>query len=305
MAQILKIVFALAMLVRVNVASFGQSKLAFVSDTQEPLWVESLFLKSNQNVRATEMIFKNIIKQKPTNLFILGDVVSLGFRERKWKRMDVYIQHCREAGIAVSALLGNHDVMGRAKKGQERFEKRFTDHSLTGFVKVTDSIAVVFVNSNFRKLSAKKKSVQQEWLQTSLSKLDKDGAIQTIIVACHHAPFSNSKIVGASQPIQQIFVPPFLQSKKARLFITGHSHAFEHFKKEGKDFLVIGGGGGIHQPLRENGEFNDAAASYKPMFHYVTITRGSGQLHIISHFLKDDFSGFERGYQFDVLMDTK
>jgi Calcineurin-like phosphoesterase len=211
--------------------------------------------------------------------------------------MDSYLQHCRDADIEVTALLGNHDVMSNAKKGEKVFQQRFPNHQRTGFVKIIDSIAVVLLNSNFKKLSKEDITYQQSWLKSSLQKLDDDPAIQVIVVSCHHAPYSNSKIVGSSEEVQKYFVPLFLQSPKSKLFIAGHSHAFEYFKKEGKDYLVIGGGGGIHQPLKSsNAPFADLASHYKPPFHYLMVTRKAAALHLTSYFLKDDFSGFEKGY---------
>jgi hypothetical protein len=44
-------------------------------------------------------------------------------------------------------------------------------------------------------------------------------------------------------------VPQYIKSKKAKLFLSGHAHAFEHFEIDGKNFVVIGGGGGLQQPL--------------------------------------------------------
>lgn len=281
--------------------AWGQTNIAFASDTQAPMWIEDMFLKSNHNEKATSLLFSEIEKQKPANLFILGDVVSLGHKEKKWKKMDLYLQRCRDAGIEVSALLGNHDVMGNAKKGEKVFQKRFPNHIRTGFIKITDSVAVVLLNSNFKKLSNEDIDLQQSWLKSSLQRLDHDQAIQVIVVSCHHAPYSNSKIVGSSEEVQKYFVPLFLQSTKSKLFITGHSHAFEYFKKEGKDFLVIGGGGGIHQPLKSsNATFADLASHYKPTFHYLMITRKASVLNLTSYFLKDDFSGFEKGYSFTI-----
>jgi UDP-2,3-diacylglucosamine pyrophosphatase LpxH len=284
----------------------GQTKIAFVSDTQAPMWIEDVFLKSNNNEKATALLFSEIVKQKPADLFILGDVVSLGHKEKKWKEMDAYLRHCREAGIEVSALLGNHDVMSKSKKGEQVFQQRFSNHTRTGFVKITDSVAVVLLNSNFKKLSKEDIAFQQSWLKSSLQNLDNDPAVQVIVVSCHHAPYSNSKIVGSSEEVQKYFVPLFLQSAKSKLFITGHSHAFEYFKKEGKDFLVIGGGGGIHQPLKSfNPSFSDLAAEYKPMFHYLTMTRRGKSLQIASHFLKNDFLNFETGYSISIPNELK
>lgn len=267
------------------------------------MWAEDLFLQSNRNVEATDLIFKEIVKRKPTRFFILGDVVALGYKEKKWKEMDTRLKNCRDAGIRVSALLGNHDVMTRAKKGEERFQQRFPDQVRTGFVIVTDSIAVVLLNSNFKKLAADEVAFQQTWLEATLKNLDTDPSIKLTIVTCHHAPFSNSKIVGSSEAAQEHFLPAFNRSKKAKLFMTGHSHAFEHFNKDGKDFVVIGGGGGIHQPLREGDSLKDLARDYKPMFHFVTMTRTTRSLLLASHFLKEDFSGFALGYQLELPLD--
>ncbi len=275
----------------------AQPKIAFVSDTQEPMWIEDVFLKSDRNEKATSLIMADIARQKPTQLFMLGDVVALGYKNKKWKAMDLYLQQCRDSGVVVSALLGNHDVMMRAEKGEQKFQQRFPDHMRTGFFKVIDSVAVVLLNSNFKNLSAEDIQTQQIWLQSTLQKLDHDPSVLLIIMTCHHAPFSNSKVVGSSKSVQSYFVPYFFQSTKCRLFITGHSHAFEHFKKEGKNFVIIGGGGGIHQPLNSsNTELNDLAPNYKPMFHYLVAQRIKHQVMITSHYLTQDFLNVKVGY---------
>jgi UDP-2,3-diacylglucosamine pyrophosphatase LpxH len=306
MQTIFRIPVLLPLAIMLSFTASGQTKIAFVSDTQAPMWIEDVFLKYNNNEKATALLFSEIVNQKPTDLFILGDVVSLGHKEKKWKQMDTYIKGCRDAGIETSALLGNHDVMSKAKKGEKVFQQRFPNHARTGFVKITDSVAVVLLNSNFKKLSKEDIALQQSWLKSSLQKLDHDSAIQVIIVSCHHAPYSNSKMVGSSREVQKYFVPLFSQSTKGKLFITGHSHAFEYFKKESKDFLVIGGGGGIHQPLKSaTATFSDLASQYKPQFHYLTMTRKGKNLQLVSHFLKNDFSGFEVGHSINIPNELK
>jgi Icc-related predicted phosphoesterase len=276
----------------------GSKEIAFVSDTQAPMWIENVFLKANQNQRATRLIFEDIVKTKPRAVYILGDVVALGYRKSKWKNMDRYIQECRECGVDVYGVLGNHDVMSRAKKGELNFQKRFPEHVRTGYVSVMDSVAVVLANSNFSKLSREDVIHQQIWYEETMAKLDEDPAVKAVIVTCHHAPYSNSKLVGSDKSVQNHFVPAFQKSRKAILFITGHSHTFEHFRKFGKDFLVIGGGGGLHQPIGTSLE--DNSGSYKPMFHYLTVLREKENLLVISHFLKDDFSGVEKKYSFSA-----
>jgi len=162
-------------------------------------------------------------------------------------------------------------------------------------------VAVVLLNSNFNALSAAEEAKQQEWYKTTLEDLDLTDSIKAVIVCCHHAPYSNSKIVKCSNKVQEHFVPGYIQSKKAQLFITGHAHAFEHFKISGKDFLVIGGGGGLHQPLDNTANsLPDLAADYKPMFHYLSVKRIANRLAVTSHFLKNDFSGFDTGISFNT-----
>lgn len=302
MAKRVKNFFLLSILIT-PFLGYGQlsKTIAFVSDTQEPMWIEAVFLKSNQNTKATELIFKSIVDAKPVSIYVLGDVVSLGHKEKKWKKIDAYLEHCRKNGIEVNALLGNHDVMTKAKKGEQTFQKRFPNHNRLGYLSVTDSIAIVLLNSNFKKLTSQEIITQQKWLEKTLSEIDNNVAIQAAIVSCHHAPFTNSTIVGSSKAVQGQFVPLYLKSKKSILFITGHSHNFEHFKKQGKDFFVIGGGGGIHQPTRPStAELDDWAKKYKPMFHYLLMDRVGKNISLRSYFLSDDFKKFETGYSIEL-----
>ncbi len=275
--------------------------IVLASDTQAPLGVEKIYLKANNNTLATKKIFENIIQQKPTNLLILGDVVSIGSNKKKWKEMDSYLQDLRNQGTVVTALLGNHDVMLNAKKGENEFKKRFPDEVNTGFYKIIDSIGFVLLNSNFKTLSKEQMASQELFYANTLNQLDIDSAVKMVVVTCHHAPYSNSKIVGSNTRVQEKLIPIFIQSKKAKLFVTGHAHDFEHFNMEGKDFLTIGGGGGIHQPLSKKEDRMIALSDgYEPEFHYLTIQRIKNELSITSKYLTSDFSEFKNGYHFVI-----
>jgi len=285
-------------------SAFAQQKkpfLAFASDTQEPMWIEKLFLKSDSNLKATKMIFQDVNVVHPSALFILGDVVSLGERDKAWKNIDSYIKHTAQDSIPVYATLGNHEVMFNAKKGTKKFMARFPMYNPAGYTEIVDSIAVVLLNSNFDKMSDIEIENQDTWYKNKLAALDGDPAVKFIIVGCHHSPYTNSRIVKPSKPVQENFVPLFIQSKKCALFISGHSHNFERFKVQGKYFLVIGGGGGLHQPLNANNEtMHDLSADYKPAFHYLEVMRDGDELKITSRQLKNDFSGFKDGLKFSV-----
>ncbi len=272
------------------------TELCFASDTQKPMWVETLFLKKDHNQEATKKLFTAVADRKPAAFFIMGDVVNLGYSNHQWKPMDSYLKDLRSKNISVYAALGNHEVMGQAKKGEHKFQQRFPEHVATGYVEVKDSVAVILLNSNFSCLTEAENKTQLDWYRATLQQLDTDPSIQFIISGCHHSPYTNSKIVGANKDVQQKFVPLFLASKKSRLFISGHSHNFEHYQMGGKDFLVIGGGGGLHQPLRTGpGAMPDLAPDYKPQFHYLSVKRFGDKLNVCSIELKKDFSCFEDG----------
>lgn len=280
---------------------FSQAKstvIDFASDTQDPLWIEKIFLTSNRNAEATHMIFNDINARRPAALFILGDVVALGIENKKWKKIDEYLKMLKNTGVPVYAALGNHELMLNARKGERKFQSRFPMHNRTGYIEIIDSMAVILLNSNFAKMRAIDVEKQDAWYKNTLNKLDSDSAVKFILVGCHHSPYTNSTIVSPSIAVREKFVAPFLKSKKCILFLTGHSHNFEQFKVDGKQFLVIGGGGGIHQPVYTGlGRLRttDISGNYKPMFHYIELQRIRDSIQITSRQLKSDFSGFSDG----------
>jgi Icc-related predicted phosphoesterase len=280
------------------------TEMVFISDTQQPLWIETLIHKPNRNTVATADLFNEVLQRKPQSIYMLGDVVAVGSKNKKWRKVDQFLDSCKQLGTCVSGVLGNHEIMGRRKKkGEANFSKRFPMNVRTGYLSVTDSVAVILLNSNFNSLSKASRKKQQDWYEKTIASLDETDSIRAVIVTCHHAPFSNSRVVKGSSNVQLSFVPAYIHSKKAQLFITGHAHAFEHFMVQGKDFLVIGGGGGLHQPLNQKGKtIADLAGKYKPMFHYLTVQRMADKLLVTSHFLKENFSGFAAGHNFQTNM---
>lgn len=283
--------------------AFAQKKrpvIAFASDTQQPMPGETIIRKPNHNQKAIEMIFMDVDKTHPSAFFILGDVVSLGYNNKTWTAVDTYINQCRQDSIPVYATLGNHEVMLNTKLGTKNFQSRFPMYDPAGYMEIIDSVAVILLNSNFGKMTTAEILAQDNWYNSAVKKLDNDPAVRFIIVGCHHPPYTNSKVVKPSMAVRQNFVPAFINSKKCVLFLSGHSHNFERFNMQGKCFLVIGGGGGLHQSLNAKEMTHDLSSTYKPMFHYLLIRRFADSLQIVSKRLKPDFSGFDNGLAFSV-----
>jgi hypothetical protein len=272
--------------------------LAFISDPQAPFWIESLALGDDRNEAATDSLFADIERVRPAHLFILGDLVSFGAYPRAWEGMDRRIGTLRGAHISVSAILGNHELMFLAQTGERNFQEAFPDHRNTGYLRVVDSVGIVLLNSNFGSLTEKDRLTQDLWYARVLDSLQREPAIRCIVVCCHHAPFTNSTVVGSSAAVQHDFVPAFVSTRKCVLFLAGHAHTFEHFRQRGKDFMVIGGGGGSRHRLHRGSEqiWADLSPERKPLFHYLTLERRESALMVRVRQLRDDFAIVEDGY---------
>ncbi len=276
-------------------------EIVLLADTQAPFRVEKVLYGDHRNEVATAKIFADIIQRKPAALLLLGDVVAAGYQESRWLKIDNWLDSLRKQDVQVTGLMGNHDLWISASKGEEAFRKRFPDMVSTGFVKLVDSIAFVMLNSNFRQLSAQQMVYQDSFYRRTLVELDRDVAVKLVIVCCHHAPYSNSQVVGSNKQVQERFVQPFMLSVKAKLFVTGHAHDFEHFRIGGKDFLTIGGGGGVHHPLNKGaGRIRSASDFYDPEFHYLLLQRNGASLDLVSRRLLPGLTGFENAYRFTV-----
>jgi hypothetical protein len=271
-------------------------RVAFVSDTQSPIFPETIRLSRNNNELARAKIFDFILQYRPHSVFHLGDLVSLGFYDPSWEAIDTFLDQLKPLGIGFHPVLGNHELILFSREGEANFQKRFPHASRTGYLRQAGPLAVVLLNSNFNVLSEAERAKQLSWYRETLGELDNDIAVGIVVVACHYSPYTNSKIVSPSVDVQDAFVRPFLESAKARLFLGGHAHAVEHFRFGTKDFLVIGGGGGLQHPLLTSPEsrWQDLfpQKTEKRMFHYLEGLFTGMSATFTVRMLNDDFSFF-------------
>jgi hypothetical protein len=259
--------------------------------------IESLLLCASANDNARERIFGEILACRPASVVHLGDVVSLGFYDRTWGSFDAFRILAASEGVKVFGVPGNHEVMFLPATGEQNFQTRFPEYRRTGFLVRAGNLGIVLLNSNFETLSGAEQLVQQEWYKQTLSRMDADTSIGAVIVCCHHAPFTNSTVVMPSEEVQARFVKPFLRSAKARGLLSGHAHACEHFVQAGKDFLVIGGGGGLLHPLLQGSaarwiDRSPLTTERRP-FHYLACRIRPDGCVLSVRVLRQDCSGFD------------
>lgn len=287
------------------ISKLDRKVLAFVSDTQEPIFFEKIFIESNRNEEATKLIFEDIEKNEDLKaLFHLGDLTAFGSIDSEWENIDKYLQRLRNKDIPIYPAMGNHDYMIFKSGAVANFQKRFPDITSSWYKVIIDSIAVIILNSNYYRLEDYKIKEQIQWLESTLHELENDAAVKFIIFALHHSPYTNSTVVDPSEDVQNDFVPKYLNSRKSILFLSGHSHAAEHFKINRKDFLVCGGGGGLQHKLLidSNQRWHDhlPLKTAKRMFHYLLCERRENILIIRVMMLNDDFKSFTEVYKLEI-----
>ena len=277
-----------------------QSSPAFVflSDTQSPLWFETLRLPDDDNETATRQILNTVAADSScVAVFHLGDLTALGSFDSYWKDFDEKTEALRNAGIPVYPAFGNHEYMPFARSGKANMIRRFPFVERSWYEQRVGPVAVILLNSNFSCLSETERQDQRRWYTQTLNELDTDSTVSIVLVGCHHPPYTNSTIVNPSEEVQRYFVPPFMQSTKSKLFLSGHAHTYERFHIEGKDFMVIGGAGGLLHPLLQGKEqrWLDQYSSpgERRFFHYVRCTFGNDELKASVMRLTPDKARFE------------
>jgi hypothetical protein len=291
------VILLLSLFLCITDASFAQHNevILFISDTQQPMLIETIRLKTQENERMTQRLFSMMAKETTAAaLFHLGDITSMGMMNSYWKSFDTLRTMLP---FPVHAAFGNHEYFFVPAWGKEQMLKRFPSLEPSWYLKRFGAAAVIVLNSNFDRLSEEEKEQQERWYKQTLASLEKDSTVTSVIVACHHSPLTNSSIVSPNEDVQRSFVRPFVQSKKGSAFISGHAHTREHFRMEGKDLFVIGGGGGLQQPLKDtsDAEWIGEKIVQRQFFHYVRCEMRNDALLFQIVMLKEDGTDADRG----------
>lgn len=251
------------------------ARIAVVGDLQRTGLVE-FWREQNDAERAR--IVEAIAREAPALLITLGDHVFAGGSARDWARFDALFSPVREAGIPVLPIVGNHDCWPRGARTLRHYFARFPH--LDGahwYARRVGPLGLVALDSNRFWLSPQRWEEQRKWFAQELARLDGDREVRGVVVLVHHPPYTNSKVAAPSLAVQDTFVRAFLRAQKTLAMLSGHVHAYEHFAREGRHFLVSGGGGGPRHRLlpRERQTFADLFGGPSPRdFHYLLLEPG-------------------------------
>ena len=230
--------------------NFSKRHFVLVGDTQSTshweFWRE-------RNDRERKQIIDEITRREPAFVVHLGDLTTRGSSKRHWQQFDDFHRRIREKTIPYFPILGNHEFYGNDERALDCFFARFPHlEKKRWYSFIWKNVGLILLDSNFPTLTQEQIEKQAEWVLGELARLERDERIDTIIVCCHEPPFTNSRVVGPNESSKRYFADPFLRFSKTSLFFSGHSHTYERFQRDGKFFIVSGGGGGPRHKVKRD-----------------------------------------------------
>lgn len=268
--------------------------IIILGDTQRTgLWE---FWRERNNGIAKK-IMSRIADEKPEFVIHSGDMVFDGSSEYAWSCFETDAAELLESKIPLYPVPGNHEYFGSNKKALINLWAHFPFlKSSSWYSHRLNSTGIIFLNSNFDDLSDRDNQRQLRWYKNELRRFESDPSIKALIVICHHPPYTNGKLLKGSRKVQTDFADPFLKSSKSAFFFSGHIHSYEHFLKDGRHFIVSGGGGG---PRREV-EIKEGKAVYKDQFnglplrkfHFCRLTLNEKEIKMEAVGLDEDRENF-------------
>ena len=224
------------------------ARIAVVGDLQRTAPILEFWREQNDAERAR--VVAAIAGARPELLVITGDCVFDGGSDAQWEVFDQLTAPLRAAEIPVVLAFGNHEHWrGRIAADAHAFPRFPLAQSRHWLSVAFGPLRLVVLDSNEGALGAAAWSAQLRWYQSALDELDADDAVLGVLVTFHHPPFTNSTVTSDGIDVQRTLLPPFARARKTLALLNGHVHSYERFVRDGKTYVVSGGGGGPRAKL--------------------------------------------------------
>jgi predicted phosphodiesterase len=268
----------------------AKKRFIVVGDTQSTsrweFWRE-------RNDRQRRLVIDEMTRREPAFVVHLGDLTTRGGSEKHWREFDEFHGTFREKKIPYFPVLGNHEFYGNDRRALDYYFSRFPHlekRRWYGFE--WKNVGFILLHAGFSNLTVEQKREQERWYLAELEKFDRDDRIGAILAFCHESPYTNNRVVGASEKSRVSFAKPFTRFRKTALFFSGHSHSYERFEIGGKSFIVSGGGGGPRHKLNIDPDQRRYRDLYSGpalrFFHFCEIEIGEGTLQVKVARLEED-----------------
>ena len=216
----------------------ADARAIFVGDTQGTLLLERLIGREDNSAERARLL--GLVAELDAEAAIfLGDLVARQ-SARAWTVVDACLTRLRARGVRLAGCAGNHDLFSLPWRGYDDLARR----GLLGpasWRRVTLGAARVLVlDSNRRALGRALWDEQLAWLRAELADAEREGSVRAVLVASHHPPWTNSAVAGDAAPLLRPLLDAFYDAPKARVWLSGHVHAYERFASRGKHLVVSG-----------------------------------------------------------------
>lgn len=197
------------------------------------------------NAEYRDALVNQIAKERPSLLFVIGDLVRKGSVPADWEVLKQETAPWRQAGIPVLPVIGNHETWDDPRAAN--YFRYFPE------LKDRHWYSARAGNCYFLLLDSELDvpgSEQWKWLQRRLRQVPR--GVDYLFVVLHHPPYTRSldNIEGgghAARPEEKRLARLLVQRRKALripiIVLSGHVHNYERYVHGGVTFIVTGGGG--------------------------------------------------------------
>jgi hypothetical protein len=212
---------------------------------------------SNPKVR--RWLTDQIALEKPAAIIMSGDIPWHGQEKNDYAVFAAETKPWRDAGILVSAALGNHELNGPDQKQcLENWWAAFP--KLRGHRWYAAAIGSKVLVLNLDSTSPLTHgSEQQRWIIDELTHLPRE--VRYVLFNMHHPPVADlDPAIDADHNARpnEIALATLLKDSPARkqvafVVLAGHIHNYERFLQDGITYLVSGGGGATPKLTQRDG----------------------------------------------------
>ena len=235
------------------------------------------------------LVIQALAAEDPAFVLNTGDLVGRGSKAEDWRTFHGENRPLFSKRIPYYPCLGNHEFYGDDRLALEHYFDAFPGLKGRRWYEIRfRSTLTAVLDSNFDELEDADVESQDRWLADLLAAAEKDPSVRHVVVCTHHPPYTNSRVHGDSKPVQEHFVRKL--TPKAKVFVSGHVHSYERFEKDGRQFVISGGGGAPLTPVDvEKPAHADSfkGSAIRP-FHYCRFTLEGERLRCDTLMLQED-----------------
>lgn len=234
-------------------------------------------------------VIRALAEEDPAFIVNTGDLVGRGSKAEDWRAFHEENRPIFSKGIPCFPCLGNHEFYGDDRLALNHYFSFFPGLGGRRWYEIRfRSVLLVLLDSNFDELEDHEAEAQIRWFGDLLAAAEKDPSVRHVLVCAHHPPYTNSRVHGDSRAVQEHFVRRL--TPKVKAFISGHVHSYERFEKDGRQFVVSGGGGAPPTPVETERPRHPDAFRGPPIrpFHYCRFILDGDHLRAEVPMLQED-----------------